>query len=95
MARAVAEQDIAVLRAGSAGAGAGDPHVRHDLGGDEFQSYRAASEGGVASAGDVGGVCVVEASELFRVFLVGVGESDHDGECGLFRGVWGCAVEVL
>ena len=80
---------------GDGGVGAGHPDGGHGARGEQFQSSGAVQEEGGACFGHRGGVWLVEASELFWVFLVGVGNAGRAGECGVFGGVCDRAVEVL
>lgn len=81
--------------AGDDGGGAGGEDRGDGDGGAEFCAFGADDEEGGACACYGGGVCVVQASELLGVFLVGGGESGRVGEWGVCGGVRVGAVAVF
>ena len=83
------------VRVSNDGRGARGTDDGDGAGGGAFQSCGTVAERNGTRAGDGWGVWMVEASELFWVLLVGVGESDGVGECSLFGGLCGGAVEVF
>ena len=82
-------------RVGDAGGGTGYAVRGHGAGGEQFQSHGTDAEKTGTRAGAERGVCVVEAPELFRVLVVGLGDAAGHGQWDMLGRLCRGALEIL